>query len=396
MLPKIDPSLNPALILRNRYVLALSLIAILIIISQIVIQLTIVQSDDYGRVINIAGRQRMLSQKITKLALQIIDCGDPAVRTGLAEDLAESAALWKKSHDALLKGSPELDMRGNNSPAVLAVYRRIEGDFTAMHGSALALAAAARSAPQVTEAEMRALARPITSHEAVFLKGMNEITFQYDTETKERLVFIRTLEYVLLAVTFLTLSLEAMFIFLPAERQITRYFREMKKVVTLLNEQATHDAMTGLFNKRAGLLFLEHEMGRSRRGGNPLSLCFLDLDGLKAINDRLGHEAGDRLIRDFAGLVQDQTRSGDLAFRFGGDEFVLVLDCDETEAGNIRDRIRSQSAAKFAAGQIAHECIFSCGIAGWSPELPQETEAFIKLADARMYEEKARHHAAGC
>ena len=115
-----EPAGNPALILRHRYVLALTIIALLIILSQIFIQFTMAKNDDDGRVINISGRQRMLSQKIAKLGRQILDAPTAGERASLAAALEASATLWGKSHDGLLDGDAELGLYGHNSAATLA------------------------------------------------------------------------------------------------------------------------------------------------------------------------------------------------------------------------------------------------------------------------------------
>jgi diguanylate cyclase (GGDEF)-like protein len=85
-----------------------------------------------------------------------------------------------------------------------------------------------------------------------------------------------------------------------------------------------HDALTGLLNRRAYKERLPVEVGRATRYGWPLSLCLLDLDGFKAINDTLGHPAGDRALQQVAALI-DESRLADDGFRIGGDEFALLM-----------------------------------------------------------------------
>jgi len=92
-----------------------------------------------------------------------------------------------------------------------------------------------------------------------------------------------------------------------------------------LHYYATFDEMTGLVNRHTGLLMLATELGRTDRDHLPLSVCFVDLDGLRTINDRFGHHEGDWMIKLLAGILLDCVRSGDVAIRLGGDEFLLVL-----------------------------------------------------------------------
>ena len=166
----------------------------------------------------------MLSQRIAKLGRQMLDAPTQAARASLAAELEISAKLWEKSHDGLLKGDAELGLYGHNSAATLVVFGQIEGPFRAILDAAHELAR--KPLPQ---AEIQALVGRMEQNEGVFLAGMNAITFQYDKETHDRISMISLLEYIMLGVTCLVLSLEVFFIFLPAERQIHRSFSDMRK-----------------------------------------------------------------------------------------------------------------------------------------------------------------------
>jgi diguanylate cyclase (GGDEF)-like protein len=122
-----------------------------------------------------------------------------------------------------------------------------------------------------------------------------------------------------------TIIIETFFIFRPFEIQIQKDFEEIEKNMVLLREQATYDDMTSLFNKRSGMLFLEQEVNKAKRAKTPLTVCFIALDGLKKVNDTYGHEAGDEMIITFAEILKKTIRSSEISFRYGGDEFVIVL-----------------------------------------------------------------------
>jgi diguanylate cyclase (GGDEF)-like protein len=383
---------NPALGLRRRYMLALSLIALLTVVSQVIIQATVVKNDDDGRVINIAGRQRMLSQKIAKLALALPEARGAGERAALASELKDAAALWRSSNGGLLGGSAELGLKGNNSPEVLALFGKVVPLLAGMATAAEALAdrASEKGTGAPSREELARLGAPIAANEAEFLAGMNEITFQYDEEARGRAAFISLVEYLLLGLTFATLALEAVFIFRPAERKINDFYLEIKRSVGLLEEQASYDAMTGLFNKRTGLAVLAKEIERARRSESPLCVCFLDMDGLKEVNDRYGHEEGDRLITRFARVIKECVRAGDSAFRFGGDEFVLVLACPEPKAREAVNRLRRSAEAGSTRARPPERIAFSCGIAALDHSAPLALETFLALADERMYADKKR------
>jgi diguanylate cyclase (GGDEF)-like protein len=136
-------------------------------------------------------------------------------------------------------------------------------------------------------------------------------------------------------------------------------------------------------------------MEKARRYKTPLTLCFLDLDGLKSVNDNLGHEAGDELIKSFASAVRGAIRSEDAAFRFGGDEFVLIFSCDPERAKTVVSRI-TKATEKFNAEKGREWRLgFSHGLAVFDAGARLSAEEFIGKADEEMYAEKAEHRLAG-
>jgi diguanylate cyclase (GGDEF)-like protein len=92
------------------------------------------------------------------------------------------------------------------------------------------------------------------------------------------------------------------------------------------------DALTGCRNRRFFDEIIAHELNLHRRYGTPLSLLFVDIDHFKAINDTLGHAAGDKVLREVASYLVRKTRDADYVFRWGGDEFLLLVSCREEEA----------------------------------------------------------------
>jgi len=137
-----------------------------------------------------------------------------------------------------------------------------------------------------------------------------------------------------------------------------------------------HDYLTGALRRRAGLARLTHELARARRAQQPLLVAFVDVDGLKAVNDEYGHAAGDRLLRAVAEALEGMLRPYDIVIRHGGDEFVCVL-CDEM-ASNIESRFEAV-LAKLAT---EHRARLSVGFTEARPDEPPEQ--VIARADAAM------------
>jgi diguanylate cyclase (GGDEF)-like protein len=138
------------------------------------------------------------------------------------------------------------------------------------------------------------------------------------------------------------------------------------------------DHLTGAYLRGPGVVELEREMARARRSGQSLVLAFIDVDGLKAVNDRLGHAAGDRTLREVANALRANVRSYDLLIRYGGDEFLCVL-VDQTIA-SARDRVASVKATLAASAEPASVAI---GLAQLRRD--ESLDDLIQRADAELY-----------
>jgi two-component system, cell cycle response regulator len=147
---------------------------------------------------------------------------------------------------------------------------------------------------------------------------------------------------------------------------------------------ATRDGLTGLANRRLFEESLERETARSSRLRTPLSLLILDVDHFKQINDTYGHPAGDAVLREIGTAVAGSTKAFDVAARYGGDEFVVLLPgCTAVDASGVADRVRSE---------IAHQVIdlpvtVSVGVATM-PDNALDAERLVAAADGALYEAK--------
>ena len=140
-----------------------------------------------------------------------------------------------------------------------------------------------------------------------------------------------------------------------------------------------------MYLRAAGFFELEREISRARRSMQPLTLAFVDVDGLKAINDSRGHAAGDRMLREIANVLKRVMRSYDLIVRYGGDEFVCAL-VGLTLAG-ATERLANVNAALSGAepGSV------TIGLAELQPD--DSLEELIARADSALYRARERRHA---
>ena len=177
---------------------------------------------------------------------------------------------------------------------------------------------------------------------------------------------------------------------------ITVYLREAgpvleaKRLMEHLRESALRDAMTGLYNRR----FLEEYVGTlvagSQRRKSPFAVLMLDLDFFKQVNDTHGHEAGDKVIKTLSDILQRNVRTSDMAVRYGGEEFLLVLMDTAAEAAlKVAEKIRSEvEATKIPLPGGMLQKTISIGVA----EYPQDSDTFwqvVKFADVALYQAKS-------
>jgi diguanylate cyclase (GGDEF)-like protein len=154
------------------------------------------------------------------------------------------------------------------------------------------------------------------------------------------------------------------------------------------------ESLTGCFNRRAFYELFPRESERARRLGQGLSLVFLDIDHFKSINDRFGHEAGDRVLQQLAARLRGTIRETDLLFRWGGEEFVILLaHTGPNEAPALGERIRTAVAGRGFLGADGHPDVVamtvSVGVAG-TATWPVDPDALVARADAACYRAKER------
>ncbi|MCK7544884.1 diguanylate cyclase, partial [Marinobacter bryozoorum] len=172
------------------------------------------------------------------------------------------------------------------------------------------------------------------------------------------------------------------------EADLREKLERIEELRNALKEESIRDPLTGLYNRRWLDEVLEHEIPRALREQRPLTFCILDLDHFKRVNDKWGHDVGDRILVALAKLLQDGSRKQDVAARFGGEEFVLVLPgLDPEGALEVIGRLRGEfSAMDFSPGG-PERLTFSAGLA-CVPEHASEREALFRLADRALYQAK--------
>jgi len=162
------------------------------------------------------------------------------------------------------------------------------------------------------------------------------------------------------------------------------YERRLEEVERIASE----DELTGLANRRK----LEHQLELRANQGHPFCLIYIDLNGLKQINDTLGHFAGDSLLKEFAGELRTAFRTTDVVGRWGGDEFVVLVDEDSREGKARVERlaqwITGEYSVKTQSGLRKVTVSAAIGFAAWQPD--DTATKILQRADAAMYEHKTQ------
>jgi signal transduction histidine kinase len=292
-------------VLAFRYVGALLMVAGLLVAGQTVIHQLLARQDGDARVINMAGRQRMLGQRLCTLLLTLD--ADPATALDSRGELMRTADAWETNQAALRAGRPELGLRISTSEIVRSQFARIDADHRIM--LAAAHAALAQRAGDVDPQ----LARTACAHQDSFLVGMDSIVGEYEHEARQRIAGLRRLELALLGLALLVLALEGVFVLWPLLRELrlhltervliqgaldaseidrARLERELLEVSDREQLRLAQDLHDGLGQQLIGAALLLRTQRRLPGGGDPAQLDEIE-----------------RLLREAIGQTRDLVRS---------------------------------------------------------------------------------------
>ncbi len=154
-----------------------------------------------------------------------------------------------------------------------------------------------------------------------------------------------------------------------------------------LYQLAVTDPLTGCYNRRLFDEVIDRELATHRRYGVPLSLLFIDVDHFKAVNDSLGHEAGDRVLQSIANFLKRHVRRADYLFRWGGDEFLILIWGTLEDATHMRAQVKAAFCELRDQSRLPPTLGLSIGGAEVSPDTT-DMASVVREADERMYEDR--------
>ncbi len=406
----LQPMSSDHLIARSltwRYLVALTLVALLATAAWLSLHLVISEQESSAAVVNVSGRQRMLSQR-TALFSSLLASAQPGQRAEFRQKLHDAAALMKKSHHGLLHGDANMGLPATMSDAMRALYFAppmiLDEQVTAYLAHVEALL-------QLPDQELRPdhphFQAIIAAAPGRLVSSLDTAVSQYQREGETAIKRLLNAETIVWILTLLLLVIEANLIFRPFARQIHRVISKLEDVTKTLRQSkeeleqrvrertaeleriAHYDPLTGIPNRRLLADNLNQAIARARRQEKSLAVCYLDLDGFKPVNDQYGHAVGDALLVEIARRLEQVLRVEDTLARLGGDEFVIILtDLDQTnEIDTVLTRVLEAVGSEILLGIATVRVSASIGVTIF-PADDADPDTLLRHADQAMYQAK--------
>jgi len=194
----------------------------------------------------------------------------------------------------------------------------------------------------------------------------------------------------LVIVSNVTKRYKAVLTLFEVNEELQQRYDEIEALQSRLKEQAISDALTGLLNRHHLSDTLPKEIARAKRGGYPITLIMLDIDGFKQVNDMYGHDAGDNMLMALGDIIRKRIRFEDFAYRFGGEEFLLILPGLEMDIAIERAEQLRQSFENYEMefGEMLISATLSAGVATY-PLHGKNQDELLRAADQALYAAKA-------
>lgn len=320
------------------YLAALALIALLAICSHYLVQGIITEQEATARIVNLAGRQRMLSQRITLFAGDIVNNKESSHK--LAKEYQQSIEQMTQVHEALINGSKQLHIPSSSSQVVRAIFFKAPVNLDQKVNHFLHLASTLTS-DNISYTHQRALFNQLkfsAYHE--MLQSLDTLVLRYQQESETAIQQLQFYNRISLGGMLLTLLLEAIFIFRPL---LLNLYRREKQYVTLLQQkeqeiadhvrfQVFNDYLTKLPNRLAMLERIQTCIQLVNHNRSHLVVIAISLNRFSHINESLGHENGDRLLIELANRLNQFIEQKCYGFvgRIVADEFAMVIDLSKS------------------------------------------------------------------
>jgi diguanylate cyclase (GGDEF)-like protein len=368
----------------GRYVLGLGLIAVMMVVSTVLVARELGNQAQEVRILNVASDLPGLTYEIRSAVSEMVGDDAPDALTTLESSLG----TFSQAYIGLQFGDPTLGITGAPSAEV----DRLLGLADPLFNQIINIA---RSALDATPTRSDAALLELSS--SAFRSRMEAVVFQYQREAETRVQSLARLEFALLSVGLLLLLAEAMFLFRPAVRADRRRWQETtirhadqrRRDRAELDYLAQFDQLTGLPNRMLFRDRLDQSIKRARRSGGWASVLFVDLDNFSVVNDQLGHEVGDELLKRAAQRISETVRAADTVAHLGGDEFAIVVEGadDTTAAESVAEKAVTSLNEPYRIDGRDLQVSASIGVAVF-PVDGEDADALLRDSALAMYAAK--------
>lgn len=394
-----------------KYLIALSLIAILSSVAFLVLQKVLKESENTAYLVNISGKQRMLSQH---LALDMYKLYNSFYvnKNANSEEISSLKNLILKNSKNMLEANQILSTGKALDKTIYSLSKKFEDIYFGATNLSQRVIDYNKiiqlSLNTKEEKEFFTALTNISNQSEILLTDLNQAVLQYQTEGEEKITQIKNIETFIWILTFIILILEITFIFKPLTKNIVELTISKNNILNSLQEEinlrtqhlkkanrklkslAYHDPLTGLRNR----LTLEHDLEflleNYKKNGTHFSALIFDIDLFKSINDIYGHDMGDFVLKEIATLFSKSFRQNDKIYRTGGEEFVILLnkisfDNSLKIAQNTLNLIADHN---FINNETTIKTTLSCGLFHSSICEIDNFKNIIKFADIALYKAK--------
>ncbi|OBB56778.1 diguanylate cyclase [Mycobacterium sp. 852013-51886_SCH5428379] len=185
-----------------------------------------------------------------------------------------------------------------------------------------------------------------------------------------------------------SIAMENVTVYREMEQRVRDRTAELERANEEIRHLSVTDELSGLNNRRGFYLLAEPALQAARRAGRDCTLAFIDVDGLKRVNDEQGHDVGDEVIADVARVLRTALHDSDIVARMGGDEFCVLLTASDLDADGLRDRLCAAFDDANAAGRRPYQLSVSVGLVHTSAEDRTTVDELLAHADELMYQDK--------
>lgn len=365
----------------TRYVVGLGIIGLTVVVSSYLVSKALSQQETDALVLGAAAHEALLSYQLTQAVAYLTDAQDPADEALARANVETAATELERTHLGL---HPDADQEGlrARSDEIRHALAPVDLYLERMLASAQEILSEVGGGPEGATAAIDDL----FDEAELFRFGIESIVSEQRYEADLHREAFKRIKIAIVALTLMLLIAEGVFLFRPAGNRLRRSLRELslrhaeerKRHQEQLDYLAQFDPLTGAPNRALVRDRLDHAIARARRAGELVTLMFLDLDHFTAVNEQLGHSAGDAVLKAAAERLRESVRESDTIGRLGDDEFAIILEGGHRveTAGKMAQKVLDSLAVPYDQGGHELQVTASIGVAVYPLDGDQVDELF--------------------